>query len=77
MKKLLLSLLVVGLFAGCCQRAEAMSSSSIRSEIRCEAGYTFLYSWVKGGNMVTVTQIFEQRIIDPYKQPPQPMKCGV
>jgi len=73
MKNLLLGLLVVLVFAGCCQRAEAMSSSGIRSEIRCEAGYKFLYVWYTSGKVISVTQIFES---NEYATPPQPMKCG-
>jgi len=73
MKKLLLSFLVVLTFVGCCQRAEAMNSSGIRSEIRCEAGYKFLYVWYRSGDVVTVTQIFESGYTA--GAPPQPMDC--
>jgi len=74
MKKLLLSFLVVLTFVGCCQRAEAMNSSGIRSEIRCEAGYKFLYVWYTSGKVISVTQIFRQGEYDTHR--PQPMKCN-
>lgn len=80
MKKLILGLLVALTFIGCCQRAEAMSSDGIRSEIRCNAGYKFLYVWERGGRVVTVVQILERWTdvhdnID-YTSIPQPMKCN-
>ena len=75
MKTLFLSLLTVLLFVDCCQRAEAMSSSGIRSEIRCEAGYKFLYVWYRAGKVVTVTQIYEGGEYGE-NRPPQPMKCN-
>jgi len=73
MKNLFLGLLVGLMFVGCCQRAEAMSSSGIRSEIRCEAGYNFLYVWYTSGKVVTVTQIFETVN---HTKTPQPMRCN-
>jgi len=73
MKNLLLSLLLVVTFVGCCERAEAMSSSGIRSEVRCISGYKFLYVWYRNGKVVTVTQIFESGYTA--SAPPQPMEC--